>query len=319
MLSRVTRSNPNGLRADDPTGDETKTLGFRCLTERAAETDHTLSARGGHRHRQSGQCLLPRWKSGSVVSFTIDKESFPDDSKAHIVGRALDTAVDDWNNRHIGIRFKRAADGEHAVFTVTYEDNNEPWTPHQGTVTYAIAFFPNSGRRVLRIFNTALDARSHDVSDTESREFLANVMRHELGHVLGLRHENAESKEKYDPSVELTPLNKASIMATGFTSGDRVEIQESDVIALKMLYKLKAGSTFRGFKVKVVDPDTLRRQATSKHVSQTTRREASFVGAEAGPAVAHERSTTIAVCFAISICIFACLVVSPRVTVICSS
>jgi hypothetical protein len=235
---------------------------FHCSTE----CDRIFSAQAGY--EQDGERILPRWKPGSTILFTI--ESFQPPSRADRVERAVTAAVADWNSRDVGVRFKRAAKSERSTFTIRYSERDDHG--------YAIAFPPSSRSRKLKVFEPSLKANCN--------EFLANILRHELGHVLGLRHEDADLSERTHPSRQLTPPNKNSIMVPHFTPGTMAKIQESDVAALKILYALDENSPLDGFRVVTVDPTTLNEE-TFEHSSDIPHRDADAVGAGMG-AAPHE-------------------------------
>ncbi|GAB1316365.1 hypothetical protein MFIFM68171_06575 [Madurella fahalii] len=179
----------NGPQPLEPTKDELKTAVFRCSTEHAAKTGGILSACAGHENDK--KLLLPRWKSDSVVTFAFLEKTFLTAVDAECVERALTIAVHNWNSRQIGVRFQRVAQDERTVFVIAYRDRKRQCRK------YAKAFFPNSDERVLWIYQPALSVGCGD--------FLANVLRHKLGHILGLRHENAVVLEKKNRSVQLAP------------------------------------------------------------------------------------------------------------------
>lgn len=287
----VASSDLGGPSNPGPARDGLEPVAFRCFTEQAAEPDYIFSARAGLGDPTKGKpSYLPRWKPGSVVTFAVSKKSFPTSSDLDFFERALSVAVDDWNSRDIGVTFKRAANNERAVFKIKYGSALK--RPESEGLDYANAFFPNSEHRTLHVFDTALRARSH--------EFLSDILRHELGHVLGLRHEDAGTEEETYPSVELTPPNDFSIMIRQFSPGVKVRIQESDEAALKELYKLPESSTFREFKVVSVDPAVLG-QASSQHSAEVYRGEAGSVSA--GSEVAHGYNATNLTWFAFSVCL----------------
>lgn len=80
------------------------------------------------------------------------------------------------------------------------------------------------------------------------RSTLKATMLHELGHVLGLRHEFAQIKEDGrggDPSysVEFGPPNENSIMSYN----DVRSLADTDKIYTQLAYdRLKSGSTYTG-------------------------------------------------------------------------
>ena len=219
-------------------GDASQDCGFRCVTEHV-KSNQILSARAGFMLEHNGRRLLPRWKLGSVVTYVVLEESFPSKNHANFARRALAEAADDWNSRHVGVRFQSVEHGEHAVFALKYYRAPRRF--------FAESFFPNSKDRIMYIFRFSFRK--------EYQRSMANVFRHELGHVLGLRHEEAGASEFAVPSVELAPQNGLSIMSD-FTDPGTVSIQESDVAAVKKLVTIDAG-IFDGFEVVTVDPDNL--------------------------------------------------------------
>ncbi|KAH7011758.1 hypothetical protein EDB80DRAFT_641179 [Ilyonectria destructans] len=226
------------LSSPGPLSDEPNTGSFHCVTDHA-EAGHILSARAGHIASHNGRRLLPRWKPGAVVTYSIAVESFPSKGYAKFAQRALVEAADDWNSRDVGVRFRLVNQGEPAVFALKYYRAPSRF--------FADSFFPDSKDRILYIFKFAF-RREH-------RNYMANIFRHEIGHVLGLRHEEAETRESAVPSVALTRQNSLSIMSY-FTDPSKIRIQESDIAAVRKLCAISE-ETFHGFVVITVDPDTL--------------------------------------------------------------
>ncbi|KAG7285412.1 hypothetical protein NEMBOFW57_010039 [Staphylotrichum longicolle] len=229
--SPLEKESPGSLGLPDP-----KPARFHCVTE-YVKAEHIFSARAGH----AGNCL-PRWKPGSVVTYTVVEESFPSSKWAIFAQDALVEAAQDWTNRHVGVQFRLVEQGERAVFALKYRDFRAP------SQFLAESFFPDFKYRIMYVFRVAFHR--------EYRRYMANVFRHELGHVLGLRHEGAAIHEPEVPSVELGLGNGLSIM-NYFTDVSNIHpIHESDVLAVRKLCSLNE-ETFDGFEVVTVDPDAL--------------------------------------------------------------
>lgn len=309
--ARVSENDFDDLATHAPTAH------FRCCTQDGVpDMDHSLSARGGI--GQNGQFLLPRWKHKSVLTFSINKDSFPKHADIKGLKAALDAAAKDWNDKDIGVRFERVK-GKPALFGVEYKGAmpNMKDKNGQGYVTYATSFFPNSPCRVVDVFDPALQVAAPDPPD-----FLADIFRHEFGHILGLRHDDAGLTEPYNDSVELEPSKETepSIMKSVFALERNLDIRPSEIKALKKLYlELGDGDKVDHFTVVTVDPGHLPSYQPAMHESPHVHfsGQASLVGTETN-LVAHGHTTTIAL-VAISACVVLGFVMMPRITVTCSS
>ncbi|KAK5653819.1 hypothetical protein OQA88_7977 [Cercophora sp. LCS_1] len=218
---------------------------FYCGTEHADAAYHIFSARAGHLVKEGRHLRLPRWEKGSVLNYRVVGGSFPL-KYVGLVKQTMADATDAWNKMDIGARFQLVGEGEPALFTVEYQNQ-------QGQ-DLAIAFFPDSSPqdRIIKVYEGAVNRQSH--------LYLFKVFCHELGHVLGLRHEFSGTRNPESPSVELSEPNRKSIMIPFFGEHDDISIQESDVVALKQLHDMKDGSVFEGFTVTTVDPTALRQE-----------------------------------------------------------
>ncbi|KAF9780692.1 hypothetical protein IL306_015057, partial [Fusarium sp. DS 682] len=250
------------LESIGPLSNECTPEIFRCVTDGSGST-HILSARVGYSRRENGRRLLPRWKPGSVITYSIDVDSFPSQRSARFAERALDKAAGDWNSRDVGIRFQSLKHEGQAVFTLKY------YPAPNGL--FAESFFPDSKRRTLSIFKYAFKKAY--------RKFMANIFRHELGHVLGLRHEEAGTRESKIPSVALSPPNGRSIMRY-FRDPSSLCIQDSDVAAVRKLCAIE-GEQFEGFLVITVDPGVLDDTSLSGS-DQLSSRGSDLVSSETG-------------------------------------
>jgi hypothetical protein len=130
---------------------------------------------------------LLRWRPGKVLSFYVEKETFPDEATYKTARESVRTATEDWM-KVCGVEFAYRGDLDanaalrtgDTVFSVVFQDVNGAFI--------AAAFFPDDppARRVVVIdpsfFRPALPFDR------------VGVLRHELGHVLGFRHEHIRSE-----------------------------------------------------------------------------------------------------------------------------
>jgi hypothetical protein len=123
---------------------------------------------------------IVRWKPGTVLSYRVAKATFGDDGKYRTVVENMAKATKDWMDT-CGVEFKHMPElddrpgvqPEGALFSVREID--------AGGKFIASAFFPNDPKDRRRVL---VDPSYYDTDFDK-----VGVFRHELGHVLGWRHE----------------------------------------------------------------------------------------------------------------------------------
>lgn len=190
---------------------------------------------------------LTLWKSNSTINWTARSDGYPEEGMALEAARAVYLAAEEWNTAMEGrVTFKYTPVFDDAAFTLTF--NNDPGN------TLARAFFPDNFARTMNILYVFSRQYAGDV-----RNFFVATMRHELGHILGLRHEHSQSgiKDWLGPGRDSPPedrpggaesilwgsRNPRSVMA--YYRGQT--IQESDIIDISRAYdELNNGRVIRG-------------------------------------------------------------------------
>ncbi|PKK42685.1 hypothetical protein CI102_12727 [Trichoderma harzianum] len=157
---------------------------------------------------------IPRWRKGSELSYVVCVESFPSPLSS-LVEDSMKAAIDMWGG--ISVRFKQVARNDPATFAVIYENRNRN--------VYACSFFPNDSSRELTIYPPSL----------REPNYLANILAHEVGHILGLRHEFAHEREKGHASALFGSENADSIM-NYFDHPKQLQVREQDLEELKRFY-----------------------------------------------------------------------------------
>lgn len=153
-----------------------------------------------------------RWKPGTVLSYRVVRATFTSASRYDQVVDAMRQATDDWVGT-IGIAFQHLADLDDdggvgpggAVFAVRGINANGSFI--------AAAFFPNDPINRRRIL---IDPSFFSPTLSFDR---VGVLRHELGHVLGFRHEHIRSNappacpdEPLFDTADLTAYDPQSVM-----------------------------------------------------------------------------------------------------------
>jgi hypothetical protein len=236
----------------------------RALLESSNEIQRELAALGVPRITMDGTAALTgisqngklvRWEEGLVLTYCVLRRTFGTRAEYELARRTMQQATTDWENT-CGIQFEHRSQLDDSattqvagvVFTVRKLD--------AGGRFIAAAFFPNDPpirRRVL--LDPSFFAPDLPFDRT-------GVLRHELGHVIGCRHEHIRSgapptcpREDTADIVDLTKYDPQSVMhyfCGGVGSRD-LRITELDRIGAQKLYGPPRGSfTFIGMEEELV-------------------------------------------------------------------
>jgi hypothetical protein len=178
--------------------------------------------------------IIPRWdvsQMNTTLKYFVQVDGFPSILDAQDVASAFKQAADEWNRLELGITFIPAPKEENIHFKVVYEVNDAD-DPDEAT-RYAQAFFPHEYNRNVLVTNFAL-------SEPE-RPILKNVFLHEIGHILGLRHEFAVLEEGHG-AVRFMDDNPNSVMA--YTA--KPTMQDTDIVGVQAFYKKSNGDKSLG-------------------------------------------------------------------------
>lgn len=188
--------------------------------------------------------IVPRWdvSSGNTkLQYFVDTNTFTNlaATEADFATTKLQEAADEWNSLGLGLTISQAASATTSHFSLIYQQNKGQLIDRR----LAEAFFPNDPNRFVIVTDLALDQRN--------RGILKNVFLHELGHVLGLRHEFALDKkqqlklgviEDVDGAVKFKGRNSRSVM--NYTA--KPTLRKSDKAAVREFYKLAPGHVIAG-------------------------------------------------------------------------
>jgi hypothetical protein len=145
------------------------------------------NTRGLVAQTQGGKIV--RWRPGTVLSYRVARDTFGSKEKYDVVVAAMRAACLEWE-RTCGVDFKHRVEldtkagvgPEGALFVVREID--------AGGEFIAAAFFPNDPKDRRHVF---VDPSYYTTSFDQ-----VGVFRHELGHVLGFRHEHIRSEAPPD-------------------------------------------------------------------------------------------------------------------------
>jgi len=179
---------------------------------------------------------LLRWAPGTVLSYCVLRQTFPRDDWYEEVAENMWTAVNDWAET-CGVEFQY----------VEGADSSQSLRPPEvlfpvrhisaGGAFIAASFFPNDPAQRRRVL---VDPSYHSTAFDR-----VGVFRHELGHVLGFRHEQASRfappacpDEDATGTVDLTGYDPRSVMHyfCGGAGTRTLEITESDRRGSQLVY-----------------------------------------------------------------------------------
>lgn len=196
---------------------------YTCVTERNPPNSSPASIMIGL------GAQIPRWKFGSVINFATYAEGYPAPGDAIYAANALIEAAAIWNAAKVGVTFKWVPRVEDAAFVLAYGG--------ELSTVLASAFFPGSVElETMYVYQFGFDKteRTSKRGKFTNYGIMKNVFLHELGHVLGLRHEFAMKPETFEGgAVIMGSSNIESVMSYVFPP----EMQETDVQDTRYFYK----------------------------------------------------------------------------------
>ncbi|KAJ0414766.1 hypothetical protein BJY00DRAFT_305376 [Aspergillus carlsbadensis] len=167
--------------------------------------------------------VIPRWARSQTVNFAALSDGYPQPELAHIAANALREAAEEWSDLDLGVRFKWVQRIQDASFVLCYGgDHGE---------AFAQAFFPN-GNELSSLVVYAAAFRPGVV------RYLKNIFLHELGHVLGFRHEFAPQVYGDNEGIQLGPRDPHSVMGDEFPP----QLQASDRESAMAFYRFSGSA-----------------------------------------------------------------------------
>ncbi|KAK4066162.1 uncharacterized protein Triagg1_8230 [Trichoderma aggressivum f. europaeum] len=211
-------------KAGDEAGDEAEKASSRTrasATNTAAPRAKRKCATQPHgcaAVRVGWDSQILRWFKGSELTYLICEESFPSKDSAMAAKDGMKAAITKWKGE--GASFKEVKRYEPAAFAVVYD--------HRQRSDYlAYAFFPRAEPAELLLYPKIFAGGNGN--------HLANILSHEIGHVLGLRHEFAHKKEAHVPSVRFGSEDPQSVMEY-HEDLSKLQVTKKDLEGLKELY-----------------------------------------------------------------------------------
>jgi len=181
---------------------------------------------------------IVRWRPGLVLTYCVLKRTFTTDSANYdLVSENFKKAAEAWENT-CGVKFEHKADLDDSSTIQPAEVIFAVRELNVGGQFIAAAFFPNdpTNRRRVIIDPSYYDGGSFDQ---------VGVLRHEIGHILGFRHEHIRQEapvvcpdEPLFNTLNLTDFDPVSVMhyLCGGSGTNELKISELDKIGAQKLY-----------------------------------------------------------------------------------
>jgi hypothetical protein len=166
--------------------------------------------------------VITRWAKSQTVNFAALANGYPQPEQALLAAYALREAADEWNQLNLGVRFKWVEKLEDASFVLCYAGEQDE--------VLARAFFPNEEKlSYFHVYSAAFQPGKV--------QYLKSIFLHQLGHVLGFRHDFAPEVDN-DGSIRLGPRDPRSVMGVEFPP----QIQATDRESAIAFYKFSETS-----------------------------------------------------------------------------
>jgi hypothetical protein len=183
----------------------------RIEIAKALETDENAERQGLLAIERDGKIL--RWRRGKRLSYCVWRPTFESDEEHAAVVEGMAAATSDWSGI-CGVEFQYVPIKDHDP-NLTFGDVDFPVLRQlDGGNTIAMAFFPDDPikERLVWVFDGYFNTSPGSFDPI-------GVMRHELGHVLGFRHEHIrpEAPDLFNPesaehTIEISQYDPKSVM-----------------------------------------------------------------------------------------------------------
>lgn len=193
-----------------------------------------------------------RWRRGSVISICVEKNfdwmvtyNGVDLRASQVIAGATFRAVNLWNNGTAEgsaglnprfVSFEFTTECNRAVYRVKSHDNTKEGSPNVLADCQFPPYFNPTRQKILNVYNTAFEDNYQNV--------LTAIQSHELGHALGIAHENCQTLDPTEPCTSITDDVSGSLMTTSMDPSLTVDFAgplADDITGVNRYYSLAGG------------------------------------------------------------------------------
>jgi hypothetical protein len=204
---------------------------YPCITQQPNISFQKVIPSGLRLHLlTSNPRTIPRWRPGSTLYYFVERVSgVLNDQQYRQICKGMKDACLAWSEMDIKISFERVMLESLATFRVIY-------CPKLDQMTFAEAFFPDQVHelRLLRYGDLTI---AH-------LDRLFHIMCHEIGHIIGIRHEFCFEDQELEPSLRFPSddCNPDSVMNSRNAHDlSHLVVSRRDGEDVRQFYELPAG------------------------------------------------------------------------------
>lgn len=164
---------------------------------------------------------------------------------SQVIAGATFRAVNLWNNGTAEgsaglnprfVSFEFTTECNRAVYRVKSHDSTKEGSPNVLADCQFPPYFNPTRQKILNVYNTAFEDNYQNV--------LTAIQSHELGHALGIAHENCQTLDPTEPCTSITDDVSGSLMTTSMDPSLTVDFAgplADDIAGVNRYYSLAGG------------------------------------------------------------------------------
>jgi|SaaInlV_200m_DNA_6_1039755.scaffolds.fasta_scaffold07417_2 hypothetical protein len=145
----------------------------------------------------------------AISSFNVFVNDIPDYSHVFVTEKTVDDALNSWMNLNPNLEFKMVQDSQDADIVIFWV-NAIPFGSHSMGITKSDIIQDYYGQIISQNHKITIDLVDADCNGEPifwDKDTVIDVIKHEIGHTLGLNHSSIENHLMFDPDDGVVGLN----------------------------------------------------------------------------------------------------------------